>query len=543
MTNSPECNTADYLDQLLARNEREHAAFKRLNPLEQAKWQGQMYLHYASNPWAFLRDNVYTLNQIAKDDFAVQPFPSYLEYLKFLCELWQTEDRLAVPKSRRMVCSWSFISLYTHDTLFKEGRFNAFVSKKEEDAGELVSRAEFIYHKIPEWRLPKELLPKIKNGRMTKDPYVLEFEGTHSLIRGFPQGAHQMRQFTISGILGDECAFWAEAQAFYSASKPTLDGGGRMTLISSRSPGFFKKIVYDQMDAKDLNFKETPPAAVKKPMEGVDVWRNPKNKFVVVDLRYNADPRKRSTKWRDETKASMPLRDFLMEYEGSWQTYDESPVFNDFNRDIHTKKSAEFHVEPHIPLLLGFSFGMTPSCLIAQLVGRTLKIHREFQVSGSVKELAFKVSNCLSFDFAQWLHFEGRLLAWAHPDGFERKETNEKSSVEVLRADVVRGIRSGESIWETGKLAVEEFMTRTYGDGPGLQISDECPILIDALSGGYRWPASNDKDEEPSSKEPVKDKSSRMAECLLFICAATSQKKKMQAVTMTVPLYSFMDKS
>jgi hypothetical protein len=58
-------------------------------------------------------------------------------------------------------------------------------------------------------------------------------------------GADQLRQFTFSGILGDECAFWEEARKFYSASAPTIEGGGRMTLISSRSPGFFQRLCYD----------------------------------------------------------------------------------------------------------------------------------------------------------------------------------------------------------------------------------------------------------------------------------------------------------
>jgi len=534
MIEHPKSNTEDYLDLLLERNDREFSAFKKLNPAEQAKHQAQMFLHYAKTPWAFLRDCVHTLNQVSKDDYAIQPFPSYLEYLKFLCELWQREDKLAIPKSRRMVCSWSFISLYTHDTLFKEGRFNAFVSKKEQDAGELVARAEFIYHKIPDWRIPKALLPKIKGGKMTKEPWVLEFEKTHSQIMAFPQGAHQMRQYTISGILGDETAFWEQAQAFYSASKPTLDGGGRMTLISSRSPGFFKKIVFDQLDAQDLNFKEKPPVSPKSPLEGVQVWKNPKNKFVVVDLHYTADPRKRGMKWREEQKASMPKRDFNMEYEKSWTTFEEKPVFTDFSRNIHVKENLS--IEPQIPLLLAFTFGLTPSCLIAQLVGRTLRFHKEFQVEGSIHKLSDLVASHLSLDYSSWLARD-MIHVWAHPEGFEKNDTDEKSCVQVLRGAGLGRVRGGEPVWETGKLAVETYMTRIYGDGPALQISEDCPILIESLSGGYRYKQSAGEE----SAMPIQDNFARMAECAQFICSAVSQTRKMKNVNIQTPHYGFQN--
>jgi hypothetical protein len=51
----------------------------------------------------------------------------------------------------------------------------------------------------------------------------------------------------MTAIFGDECAFWEHARAFYAASKPTIDGGGRITLVSSASPGFFQQLVFDQL--------------------------------------------------------------------------------------------------------------------------------------------------------------------------------------------------------------------------------------------------------------------------------------------------------
>lgn len=139
--------------------------------------------------------------------------------------------------------SWVNIALYLWDTMFHVGRNNAFVSKKEDDADDLVKRAKFILENIPETELPKQFIPSWD--------YVfgkLRFPEINSYITGYPQGADQLRAYTFSGILGDEMAFWEKAEMMFAASMPTLEGGGRFTAISSPGPGFFKRLVFDRLD-------------------------------------------------------------------------------------------------------------------------------------------------------------------------------------------------------------------------------------------------------------------------------------------------------
>jgi len=62
-----------------------------------------------------------------------------------------------------MIMSWTNIGLYLHAAMFKSDQDFAFVSKKEDDAAELVRRAEFIYDHIPEDKIPKSMLPKKKH--------------------------------------------------------------------------------------------------------------------------------------------------------------------------------------------------------------------------------------------------------------------------------------------------------------------------------------------------------------------------------------------
>lgn len=197
-----------------------------------------------NDPWEFLKC-VNTLDPADKTN-PVKKFPVDLDYLKYYVRVWEKYPKILVPKSRRMKMSWVNIALYAWDTAFHKGRHNAFVSKKEDDSNELIKKADFILKNVDEAMLPKELIPKYE---LTFNK--LNFVETNSIIQGFASGADQLRQFTFSGIFADEIAFWVDAEQMYSASIPTLEGGGRFTGVSSPAPGFFKRLVFDELDLDD----------------------------------------------------------------------------------------------------------------------------------------------------------------------------------------------------------------------------------------------------------------------------------------------------
>ncbi len=192
----------------------------------------ETYLYYKENKWAFVTDLAYSKDEVdAKSPIKTLPNK---EYLRLYAKIWELYPLLAIPKTRRMTFSWTTIALYTHEFIFNRVRSFAFVSKKEDDANELVLRAKFFLDHIPNDLFPRELIPEYEY----KFNYLYS-KSMDSKIQGFPQGADQLRQFTFSGVFGDESAFWDKAEEFYSATFPTIDGGGRMTLVSSVAPGFF----------------------------------------------------------------------------------------------------------------------------------------------------------------------------------------------------------------------------------------------------------------------------------------------------------------
>lgn len=186
---------------------------------------------------------VYTIDQ-HDTKTPIKRFPNK-SYLNRLIDIWLTERLLFVPKSRQMLVTWLFVSLYLWDTQFFAGRLNFFQSKKEEDADSLIQRAKFIYDYQPQFLKRYKINP----SNMGKHTYCkLEFPEIQSKIIGIPQGGHQIRMHTASGVFADEMAFQPEAEAAFTAAKPTIDGGGRFTGVSSAEPGFFADMVDDAVE-------------------------------------------------------------------------------------------------------------------------------------------------------------------------------------------------------------------------------------------------------------------------------------------------------
>ena len=488
----------------------------------------ERYEAYRNDPWLFLTECVYTLDQVSKEE-PVKLFPNK-DYLQYYAKFWQKYPLMLVPKTRRMTMSWATIGLYLHDTIFFKGRFNAFVSKKEDDANELVERAKFILENIDRNKIPKELLPKFNSKYCSLDFYEIK-----SKIQGFPQGADQLRQFTFSGIFGDESAFWDQAQEFYAASFPTIDGGGRMTLVSSPAPGFFKKLVFDALDIPgDINVADYTPTA-QPVMQGVRIWRNPKNKFMIFELHYTADPGKRSDGYRDSIKQSMPIQEYLREYELHWDTFAGQPVYPEFSKLHITDVKPE--PIPGLPMMIGFDFGLTPSAVVAQYENGRLIIFKEYvEINMGAIRFLDKVTADIRLRFPTKPDLKKDWRCFIDPAGLNRNDNDERTCAQVVGKFF--NPAPGAIAWEQRRNGVVEFLMRMTKDGPAFQIyGRECPMLLKGFEGGYRF---SDKavDIEPNKLRPIKDAYSHPHDALQYVCGGVRSINTQLKATIPRAIYS-----
>jgi len=469
----------------------------------------ERYLFFQENSWAFLTHCVYTLDQVDRKT-PVKLLPDR-QYAEMYAKIWQKYPLIAVPKTRRMTMSWYTIGLFVWDTLFHSGRFNAFVSKKEDDADELVKRAKFIIEHIPQDMIPRELIPKA-----VQKFNWLEFPEINSKIQGFPQGADQLRQFTFSGIFGDESAFWEQAQEFYAASFPTIDGGGRMTLVSSPAPGFFKKICFDAIDRiGEVNVDEFHPE-FSRPMEGVRIWKNKKNRFLIFELHYTADPLKRDPSYKESIKNSMPLMEYLREYELQWDTFSGYPVYPEFSR-LHLLEE-EPTPQAGLPMLIGFDFGLTPAAVIGQLQEDTLVIFEEIvEINMGAVRFAPKVAQHIRLKYPSFSDLGKNWRCFIDPAGLNRSETDESTCAQVL-GETGFVVAPGPVAWEQRRKAVVHFLQKMNKTGPGFRIYPRhAPMLVKGFEGGYKFDEKY-ADKEPNKLRPIKNAYSHPHDALQYLC-------------------------
>lgn len=486
------------------------------------------YKRYRENPWAFVSECVFTLNEVKKDD-PIQRFPDK-EYLELYCRLWLKYPLLAVPKTRRMTMSWMTISLYVWDAIFHKGRFTAFVSKKEDDADYLVRRAMFIVENLDRNKLAEDFIPKMEYKFCH-----LDFPELKSKIQGFPQGADQLRQFTFSGIFGDECAFWENAEKFYGASYPTIDGGGKMTLVSSPAPGFFKKLCFDALDIPgDINVAEYSPDG-KKVLEGVRVWNNKKNKFLIYELHYTADPEKRHAEYRESIKNSMPVQEYLREYELHWDTFSGQPVYPEFGK-LHII-SEKPEPNPSLPMLIGFDWGRTPAAVVGQFEDGILTIFREYQTidRGAKRFLEEIVVPDISLRFRSHNDLKKKWIAFGDPAGMNKNDTDENTC--FLEASKFFNITPGPIAWEQRRNSVVDFLIRLNKGIACFQLyAKEAPMLVKGFEGGYRF---DDKtiDIEPTKLRPIKNAYSHTHDALQYLCSGVKQITFSKGKSIPLPSY------
>lgn len=174
-----------------------------------------------------------------------RPFTVF-EYMRPIAEVWQVEQFLFVPKSRDMMATWTFVALYTWDTIFHRGRQNIFQSETAAKTGELVKRAYFMWKNQPKFLKDQH---KVEFGLGPARSGALRVEGLDSEILGFPQGPDQIRQYHPTGLFLDEAAYQVQAGDAFTAIKPAIQAGGRFTAISSANPGWFQLSCQDSLEA------------------------------------------------------------------------------------------------------------------------------------------------------------------------------------------------------------------------------------------------------------------------------------------------------
>lgn len=157
------------------------------------------------------------------DGTAAAPFVLWPSQQMVLAHM-QGDHLLVFLKARQLGISWLACGYVLSEVTTKPGRTWLLYSQGQGEANELIRRIAFMYANHAE----RARLPAL----VTENTTELEWSNRSRII-SLPATKKAGRSYTASGVLLDEFAFMAWAKHLLDAVKPTVDGGGKLFIIST----------------------------------------------------------------------------------------------------------------------------------------------------------------------------------------------------------------------------------------------------------------------------------------------------------------------
>lgn len=362
------------------------------------------------DPWVWLKYFTFTKDE-HDDRYLYKPFPPKLCY-RIICRAIQEFDVLFMEKSRQMMISWIFCSLFLHDALFRNNRRIFYQTEKDEKAQALIDRSRHIYTGclnmtgdfLGNW------LPEIRmTGKKAGTNSELAMDSMGSSINAIPQGPEQIPSYTLSWLFADEIDLQPKFEKGYAAAAPAIHGGGGFVGTGSvYGQSFGESVMYclDPQTRKPLgehkidsrrqarNFVKPPghynkvqerywienklvnmptDQFMKVPFEdlvacvpGIDYWKTADD-FDVLKFHYSADPKK--DPMTPEGKIWCKGLRKIFKTESAWDQHMEMrrdvfagrPVVRNWET-LRFVKDLREEYDSHLPIGLSFDFG-TQCCL------------------------------------------------------------------------------------------------------------------------------------------------------------------------------------
>lgn len=191
------------------------------------------------------------------------------------------------------------------------------------------------------------------------------------------------------------------------------------------------------------------------------------------------------------------------------------PVFGTFSGDFHVSKAPLNYIKSsQYPLIIGFDFGLNPSCTVNQLdpKGRMLTFLALTSDGMGVQRF---VQTILKPKLAE--RFPGMpVLIVGDPAGAQRAQTDERSCFDILRKEGFKVLPAKTNATVARISAVETFLGRQVDGGPGALFDAQgAAPLITALRGGYRYKKRKSGEFEDS---PEKNEWSHVADAHQYAC-------------------------
>jgi hypothetical protein len=152
--------------------------------------------------------------------------------------------------------------------------------------------------------------------------------------------------------------------------------------------------------------------------------------------------------------------------------------------------------------------GLTPAAVIGQLDarGRALILSEAVSFDMGVQRFVRTMLKPLLYE-----RFPGSpVLVVTDPAGVQRAQTDERSAVDIIKAEGMKVIPARTNSITARISAVDEYLMRQVDGDPAFLVDPRCTQLKAAMMGGYRYKPKGDMDID-------KNKHSHVAEALQYL--------------------------
>jgi len=185
------------------------------------------------------------------------------------------------------------------------------------------------------------------------------------------------------------------------------------------------------------------------------------------------------------------------------------PVYKYFRPDYHMAKQRLRYINNGVrPIVIGMDLGLTPAAVIGQQDprGRALILGECVSFDMGIQRFIRTMLKPLLYE-----KFPGApVIVVTDPAGVQRAQTDERSAVDIIKAEGLRVFPAKTNNVSARINAVDDFLMRQVDGDPAFIVTPECTQLKAAMMGGYRYKPKGDGDID-------KNKHSHVAEALQYL--------------------------
>ena len=184
------------------------------------------------------------------------------------------------------------------------------------------------------------------------------------------------------------------------------------------------------------------------------------------------------------------------------------PIYKYFRPDYHMAHEALRPIVNGVrPIVIGMDLGLTPAAVIGQQDprGRVLILGEAVSFDMGIQRFTRTILKPLIIE--RWSG--APILVVTDPAGIQRAQTDERSAVDIIKAEGLRVFPAKTNNISARVNSVDEFLMRQVDGDSAFLVDPSCTNLKAAMMGGYRY--------HPKNGTIDKNKHSHVAEALQYL--------------------------